>query len=467
MNDQRFLPALRFAVALSGICLVASTWSLWTGSSSFPQVPFLKSLCHVRLWADRTCLAVILTGAVGLLAGSAVSFFDGGRQRPQHLQQLSLRLEAACPWVFAIGLALSVLLNQHRLQPWVWHFILLAPLLARPPRVLDLLNRGRPVGTEFSAVVCLTAFIYGFSAVSKLDSTFHATYGRQLVEALVGAAGGTTHFWPQPVQSFAAILLPLGEAAVAVLLVGSVRLLRFGFPVAIVMHLLLFVTLGPLGLNHEPAVLIWNGYFIAQAVVLWSRSQHVSKTPPRKPPEASLESSTAELTPEPDGRPEQWLQIRRGMLSPVLALLVLTAGLTLPFLRIFGYCDPWPAWAVYASQPARVTVLVDRSARNLLPKDLQRFLRPRQIDDGRIFFRVDLWSIDATGAPIYAGDRFPVAVASWLAEQKELQNKVDLVIEDAATWWNGTRRVHEYRGNAQIAEAVGRYRVNTRPRRTQ
>ena len=468
VSDHRFLPALRLALAIATLSLVASTWPLWTGSSSFPQIPFLECLCEVSDWADSVTLGLILGGALATLFGSTVSLIDGGRNREATLPRVALRLETLGPWLLAIGLASSSLLNQHRLQPWAWHFILLSPVLARPPRVLDLLNRGQPVGIEFNSVVSLTVCIYAFSAVSKLDATFHATYGRQLVEALVGAVGGTTRFWPDWLQSVAAVLLPLGEATVAALLLLSPRLHRFGFPLAITMHVLLLVTVGPLGLNHQPGVLIWNAFFIAQSWILWSRSKRelAARTEPPSPTASeTADPDLVELLKERESDSKPWWRFRIEIIPLIVALHILTLGMLLPFLHLFGSCDPWPAWAIYASQPARVTILLDEAAANNLPADMRQFVQPRRLDDGRFFFRVDLWSIETTGAPIYPGDRFSVAVANSLEQRPELHDKVDVAVESPSAWWTGKRTAREYRGTEEISRLANGFWINTRPRR--
>ena len=467
MSDHQFLPALRLSLAIATLSLVASTWPLWTASSSFPQIPFLECLCEVGEWADLAGLALILCGATSTFVGSVVSLIDGGDARGGRLQRTALRLEALGPWLIAIGFVCSALLDQHRLQPWAWHFILLSPVLARPPRILDLLNRGQPVGIEFNSVVALTAFIYAFSAVSKLDATFHSTYGRQLAEALVGAAGGTIRFWPDWLQSVTAFLLPLGEVSVAALLLVSPRLHHFGFPLAIAMHLLLLVTVGPLGLNHQPGVLIWNAFFIAQSWILWRRSKRelTARTAPPSPAASdTADPDLVELLKNRDSDSEPWWRFRAEMIPLIVALHILTLGMLLPFLRLFGSCDPWPAWAVYASQPARVTVLLDRNAAEKLPADMQRFVQPRRLDDGRVFFRADLWSIEVTGSPIYPGDRFSVAVANSLAERPELHKKVDVVVESPSAWWTGKRTAREYQGAEKIAGLTSGFWINTRPR---
>lgn len=476
MSDHRFLPALRLTLAVAALSLVASTWPLWTGSSSFPHVPFLECLCGVGPGADSVCLTLILGGAFSTLVGSAVSLIDGGRKRQERVQRIALRMETIGPWLLAIGLGLAALLNQHRLQPWVWHFILLAPLLAprlyiwdvdwRGPPVLGTPDLNRPETMDYIWIAALTGAVYFGSAVSKCDAGFSETYGQQLVEALLSSIGLSTRLWSDAAREATAASLPLCELATVFLFMHP-RCRRIGLPLSIVMHSLLILAVGPLGLNHEPGVLIWNGYFIAQNAILWkySNSTWIKRLSEIKPPtfdhisRKQVAAVDDRLTPGAAWKLPLWC------ISLVLPVPVICLAFFLPAIRVFGLCDPWPAWAVYASQPERVTILVEREAAEKLPEDLRRFLRPRQLDDGRVFFRADLWSIEATGAPIYPGDRFPVAVAKALSERRELHDKVDLVVEGPAAWWSGEREVREYRGTEPIAKLATGFWINTQARR--
>lgn len=473
MSESRTAPALRLAMATAGLGLVASTWPLWTGTTSFPQIPFLEVLCGIGPWADRTCLALILAGAVSTLTGAAGSLFHKDQNSEARGRRNIHRLEMSGPWIFALGLGLSVLLNQHRLQPWVWHFLLVAPLIARRPGLRDW--RNNLTGTEhFGGVLSLTAGIYFWSAVSKLDASFAATHGQQFVETLFGIVGMSTRFWSDSLRSSAAMLLPLSELVVAVLIVIP-RTWKFGWPLSIVMHGLLLLATGPFGLNHQPGVLIWNAFFVCQNMILWRCSRTVSATILRR---RSGEFSESDLpVPDPDllktfeNRLQTgsfWQIIYRDLLSDCLAVLILACGLILPGLRWFGLCDPWPGWAVYASQPARVTLLVEQDADvklpSELPSELRPFVQPRQLADGRAFVRIDLWSIEETGAPLYPGERFAVGVALWLSEQPGLDEAVHVVVQSEADRWSIKRDSREFRGRTAIREFAMSFRINTQAR---
>ena len=452
MSHHRFLPAVRLTMSVSALCLIASTWPLWTGSSSFPQVPFFESLCGIGPWADTLSLALVLTGTVGTFFGAATSLRSPVDQKAEPFDRTARRLEMAGPWILAVGLCFAMLLNQHRLQPWAWHFLLIAPLLARRASSLEQIV---PRRFDFYGILGLTISLYLFSAISKCDQTFTQSYGRQFLEALLNIFGASSRFWSESARTNGAAMFPLGEIVVAFLILPPKTRLA-GLLLSVVMHVFLLLAVGPFGLNHQPGVLIWNVYFIAQNLLLWVRIRTLSPEDVNenfRVPTASTSASN-----------QQAMTSRLGLIPSVFASMILLIAILLPALRFAGLCDPWPAWAVYASQPERVTILINEPAASELPDELRRFLRPRRINDGRVFFRADLWSIAETGAPIFPGARFPVAIARALNARPELRGKVDLVLESPAGWWNGEREADEYVGQNGIDAASKLFWLNTKTR---
>jgi hypothetical protein len=446
VNRPSLLSALRLAVGLAAGCLLASTWPLWTGSSSFPQVPFARAALGLSSWADTACLALILLG-LGIVCLGGVTGLTAPRRtaaRPR-----AGWLHSYGPWTVVVGLALSAILNQHRLQPWVWHFLWLLPLISRGRNQTDndksAADETRALAySPVGRVLVLTASLYLWSAWSKLDATFATTYGQHFVEAMLNAVGLSSRFWPEPARVTVALLLPLGE-----LLAGVLILLRrtrcCGLGLAIAMHFGLLLAVGPAGLNHEPGVLIWNLYFVVQNLILIlcvRQSRHSARDEPKAPFLGTESVSFRD-------------RIGAGLLGVVILF---------PSFRIVGNCDVWPAWAVYASQPARATVLIEEHALPSLPAELHKFVQPRRLVDGRVFLRIDLWSIEATGAPIYPGERFATGVALWLSDQPGLENAVSLVIQSEADWWTQKRESTEVRGRAAVQQFARRFRLNTQAR---
>ncbi len=413
-------------LAVCGPCLLISTHRLWLGSSEFPRVPFVVGLEVLGAMSDRwLCVAGLL--AVAVLGGQAAS---GGRGtcRGEHVvggrfpfrlgRSLALPTRAAL-LVLLASIALLVLRDQHRLQPWLCHFVILTLILARARRVA--LQRD---------LILITASLYVWSAWSKLDVSFITTYGQQLVEAMLGAVRLSSRFWSPTSRTLAAAMLPVGELVIAGLLLPR-RTRRLGWVLSGVMHVALMLAVGPLGLNHLSGVLIWNVFFLGQNWLLFRTERSESPT----------------LL----ARPRQW--------ESWLALIVAVA----PVLRSVGWLDHWPAWAVYASGIERVSLLVHESAIEKLEPSLRASVEPSQWHPGWRYLRIERWSLETVNAPIYPQDRFFVGVACAIAERSQLDWELKLVWQSAADRFTGKRRTIDYADRDAIEALAVTYRCNAKP----
>ena len=103
-DDQ--YPISLFAVGF--VVLIAVTWPLWIPQSVFPQVPMIFIASHVPRIAEWGLLVTLL---ITLL----VAIFVKGPT----IRRL------ACMLVGLTALSL-VFIDQHRLQPWAWQFVILS-----------------------------------------------------------------------------------------------------------------------------------------------------------------------------------------------------------------------------------------------------------------------------------------------------------------------------------------------------
>lgn len=402
---------LRRSVALAALVLVAATWRLWTPQTVYPQIPLLAWAGAIPVAVEWLAAAVL----VGAFAMAGVAPQSGYRGR--------VGLAAA-----SAALVVLMLIDQHRAQPWAYEFLLLGLIVA-----LSRPRRG--------VVLCrwLVASIYLYSGLSKLDATFLETHGRQLLFGTLAQFGWQPRFWSETALSAAAAVLPVGELLVAVGL--CVPMLRRPAVVGSgLMHVGLLVALGPWGLNHRPAVLLWNVYFLAQNVILFW-------------PRLSADDSPSAAAPS-----------RAERCGDVTAVLIAAAAILLPLLEPWSRFDHWPAWAVYASRPERVAVLIDADAAGRLPPELQTLLAPPRWADGRRRVRIDEWSLATLDVPIYPQDRFRLGVALALARRYALGDAIHLEIESAADRWTGRRTRHTLDGTAAIARAAAAFRLNAQPR---
>ncbi len=399
---------LRRTVGLFGFLLVAVTWPLWTPQTVFPQVPLFRAALHVSNMAQWGAAGAMLAGLFGMLVLPAG------------------RLARAALLLFAAGTASLVVMDQQRLQPWAYQFVLLAVVLAIAP--------------ARSALVLVRVFIVGFyfeSAITKLDYSFLHTLGQQFLQTLVGFVGVSIEAWPLAVRLAAAAVFPLGELLVALGLwfTGTRRIALYG---AIGLHVLLLVILGPWGLDHKPGVLAWNAFFIVQDVLLfWT---------PRRATANATGSIGARRAP-----------------SPAVALVA--AAVLLPLLEPWGWFDMWPSWGLYASSAERVVLQIHRQGRHELPDSLERYLEaPEDPAEPWLTLRLDRWSLGALGAPIYPQNRVQLGIAQAVVGGGGWAQRARTIRLSRADRWTGERTSTIIQGAAQWNAVGGEYFFNTLPR---
>jgi hypothetical protein len=452
------LTQLRLLRDVAALILVASTWRLWFAASDFPAAPLFSFLTSVPRSADQVITSVLI---VSLLAGACISV---GRLTRGSLPSSCLRIERCCDVVFIVSATCLVLLNQHCLQPWMYHFLILTPLLWQcgswsrgvPKEISgenteELLSRQHAAQEQCARTLIFwfTASIYIWSAWSKLDASFIQSHGQKFVSAILDAAGVSTQFWSDRMWQIAAATLPIGELFVGVGLLFR-RTRTFALLASLLMHLLLMVAVGPWGLDHRPGVLLWNGFFIVQNVILLLNSPSAGIT-------AGLSGSAVQIWNHTGGK--------TGIGTRGRFVLMVTLGATLfPALRFIGCCDTWPAWAVYASSPARVLVQVRDDSVAQLPESLQQYIEPRKINDGWSWLRIDLWSLNATDTPIYPEDRFQLAVARSVARDFNLRNGIRIIHEEESDRWTAERKRSDNLGDAELSDFAGRFLLNSSPR---
>jgi hypothetical protein len=444
---------LRLLRDVAALILIASTWRLWFTASDFPAVPFFSFLVPVPRSVDPILCGVLVSALLvdvllivaGIVSGTVLPYREC--------------VARVCDLLFVVMAAGLILLNQHCLQPWMYHFLILTVLLGQysPPRASgvgssrddDSIQNQSPDLFSQRAVLWLTASIYVWSAWSKLDVSFLQTHGPKFMDAICDVVGLSTRFWTDRTWQIAAAALPIGELAIGIALLLN-RTRRLALAGSVVMHLLLMLAVGPWGLNHRAGVLLWNSFFMIQNLVLlratWNRDATAGS--------AGSDGIDGESTA---GQGSVVTERR-------VAILILTSAVLFPVFRSVGYCDTWPSWAVYASSPARVLVQISDDSVEQLPQSLQKFVEPRQINDGWSWLRIDRWSLDATGTPIYPQDRFQLGVARLVAQRFHLSGSIRIIHEAQADRWTGKRNRSQAIGEADIAEFGTRFGLNSESR---
>lgn len=428
--------ALVARILFSVLCLIqAALWlsccPLWTTTAAFPRVPWVAWLLGFPVWLEQLLLWMTFGGCV--LAAVVVAV-PAATRRILRANSSGSTLFSWQRWLAAgllFGCGLLMLLDQHRVQPWMYQFacLMLCWTCCRSSR---------------DALTCaglLAIGLYIHSAVSKLDHSFLTSYGQQFVGVIVDLLGGDMNRLGELSRRVLAALLPLGELFVGAGLIVK-RTRAAALLILIVMHAALIVILGPWGLQHRPGVLIWNVLFLIQGVLVFGWAMRRGR--------AVMDSLAGRIK-------RLW---RESRLAGVTCLVLLG----LPLLEPWGLWDPWPSWALYASKTERCSLFIHESALPRMTGPIRAHIAPPQSGTGWCYVNLDAWSLTAIGAPVYPHTRYRFALARAISEAYQLNDEVRIEWRSQADRFDGTRTSTSIRGRAAIERWCRRYRLNTQAR---
>lgn len=422
-----------WAAALLGLLLVS--WPLWVPGTllagpDFPAVPLVNL-------AEPLAAVVEIASLLALLAGLLVVL-----TRPQ----------ARWPFVLVLlGLAGQFLINQHRLQAWAYQGWLYALIFACLPA---------PAARRW--VMALTISIYAYSSLGKFDQQFIHTVGPDLIATLVpGIARGAS---PDVLRA-AVIALPVAELVIAILLAGE-RTRRAAGLAAIAMHGTLVLILGPWGLGHSAAVILWNLFLGVQAWLLFVRRSaretvgaSAGEDAGKKLDRDADQDRGRDADQDRDHAEQAGWQVPpavRGAV-PWVARCVVLLALGLPLLERHGYWDHWLSWSLYSPHTSRVDIQVHRTATERLPAGAAAHLVPTDEQDGWYDLATDRWSLAELNVPVYPQARFQLGVALAVAERLQSPRAIRIKIRGVADRRTGRREELWLIGQEPIQRAAGQY----------
>ncbi|MEZ6125092.1 MAG: hypothetical protein R3C49_18250 [Planctomycetaceae bacterium] len=401
-NAQRFL----VLIALGECLLIAATSRLWFNVDGFPALPMFSWLASVPVAVDRF-LTVALIGCCLALSTSLV--LGRGSEASGNRSAWRSPLPA-----LVCGIAL-VLLNQHRLQAWHWLFLLISTEAWLLPSSLHDAAFRRSV-----------AAVYIFAGLSRLSPEIDQGMSLPVLTVILTALD-LGHL----LRDHTLIMTLCTGMSAAELLIGIGLLFRRFQTIAAVgavgMHLVLICVLSPFGLHHHPGVLLWN-VVLALSVPALFLKQRPCET-------VALEADPA------------W---------SMTCLNAVVFGL--PLLGLLGFWDNWLSWQLYSPRPEVVQVFVSERGAQLLPRQIARHCgQPAPLDPWRPL-RLDRWSLETTGSPIYPEDRFQLAVASEVAKLLDL-SEIRIKLDRPKPWFWWQRESIEIEP-AQLPELLSGFRIN-------
>lgn len=306
---------LRVTRGVLAIGLIAGMlWSLplWLSDRPFPLFPRFEFVPSLLPPFDRIAVALILALAVAVVV----------RSRPHR------EIFALC-----FGLLALIAVDHTRCQPWVYQYAVMLLVAAPGP--------GAP--SRVAALQLMFAAIYFWSGLQKVNPVFVAESFPALIQPLAG-------YLPQSLASWiggAGYAAAAAEALIAPALLAP-RTRRLGVIAVAALHVMILLSIGPLGAARNRAVWPWNAAMILLAVTLFvgARDRIAARA-------AWFDA------------PGVWL--RRAALVAFLVLPVLS------FFRL------WPghlSWNLYSGIVLQGRMTVANAAVPCLPEDLRQGLRP-------------------------------------------------------------------------------------------
>jgi hypothetical protein len=400
LGSARTHARFRALLCASTLLMIALSWPLWVGDRELPRVPFVPATMGLPEPVQGLLIAL---GCIGLAVAATG------------------RAWRAMLWISLGAIALLVVEDQHRFQPWIYQWLLTA---------LGLATASRARGLGFARLFVVACYFH--SGLSKLDASFCAELGRVFLETALRPVGLEPEGWPAALRLSAILAMPVWELLVAAgLCFGPTR--RWALAGAILMHAGLSAILGPWALGHSPIVLVWNVALACEDVLLFWRVET---------PETAPTDGDTPLVP--------------------LARVAFLVAVVMPFGERMGIWDTWPSFALYASHAERTECLVHQKDVANLPASLARHVRPPGDGDWR---RLDLtaWSRAARGVPVYPQGRACNGLAEALAAHLEGEHPFVVIQWSRAGIFTRRRTGVDLRGFAAIRRHGDRYVFNAHP----
>ncbi len=392
--------AIRLLV-LAELALICATWRLWFCASDFPRVPLFAGFIGTPTTGVRAV-------SVAFVASLLVGLWLSGHRRH--------RLPRWASAVMIVPGCLAVCCNQHCLQAWHWLFLLTI-----------LFRLTVPDDALFTVLKRLLPTIYIFAAVSRIGSEIDTGMSRQIVMTLLDLIGLHSIAADPGIVSWFCVGATMFELATGLLLLR--RKTQFiGTAMAVVMHLVLLLALSPLGINQQAGVLVWNGFLTAWVVLLF------------------------------------WPNARQENRTRMAVLAASAFCFAWPTLALFGLTDNWTGWQLYSPRPEVLQLQVHADAVSELPVSVMVYAEEPDPLEAWCSVRLDRWSLQNTGVPMYPQARFQLAIAAAATAgvSNDAHVRARLISPKSPNWWN--RTTIELIGRQKVFQAINLYGLNGRTR---
>jgi uncharacterized membrane protein YphA (DoxX/SURF4 family) len=262
------------------------------------------------------------------------------------------------------GMALLVLMDVNRLQPWAFVYAVIGLGMAAAGQIGKSEKEGNhsPTGSEKLRIVRMViGCVWFWSGAMKLNPAFAGDFFPGLMEPFGLGEWALNH----PEAAF----LAGGMEAMAGVLFLIPRLRKYGLVTGLAVHGFILAALGPFGLNWNAVVWPWNIAFMALAIL--------SVAP---------------------GNANQPACYPKTQLLPTFGVILLV-GL-LPLLNLFGQWDHFLSHSFYSGRVPTATFYFHPDDRFLVPASARPYVL--QVEGGDEFLiPLELWALGELKIPGY------------------------------------------------------------------
>lgn len=383
LANQRRLNILLVLVSVAligGFLLSHELWFPW--NRSFPTAPLLTFLpwIYVLFVIERTAFVIIVAGLIS-------SFF----------------IRRAAPLLIAISLlAFLVMVDQMRLQPWVYqYFILLIVLALYRRKTVSESSSDKILGLVQLAV----ASLYFWSGLQKLNHTFaHETLPDLLTSLQIISPENT-----YPAVVFA-LLIAIFETSIGCGLL-FVRTRQIVVWCAVVMHAAILGLL--IAKDYNSIVWLWNAALIVMVLVVFWRSD-------------------LSVWHEINFRNEKH---RESTLAKVLVL----AFVLLPALSFAGRWDMYLSGALYSGNTQVAVIKINQQVFENLPDTARA--QVFRTSTGEMMLPLLEWSIADLNVPNYPERRVSEKVFVDVCKLADDKRSIELIIKKTPAILDGKYQV--------------------------
>lgn len=383
LRDNDRLAAFRRLTSAALLCGIALSINLWFPiSRSIPRAPLLLALPQKFVPTVEYFLSSLLAAALVAL--------------------VFVKRPMKCLIVTIVALILLCLLDQTRLQPWVYQYLALFVVLALDHQQ----SRGeRPTVLTLSALQLILAALYFWGGLQKLNFSFSHEVLPQLLKPLENILVLS----PRQLS-----VLGLGIATIEILtgiglLLTQTR--KLCICLALAMHGLI---LGLLIAQHQNSVVwAWNGALVLMVVVLFWRS----------------DNSIGQVF-------SYW---RAGNTGSRASIIVTALYVVLPVLSFWGWWDLYLSGALYSgNNPVAVVRVEEKVYENLAPTPKRQVF---VTGSGERMLPLYEWSMAELNVPPYPEFRVYQQLTRELCSFAEDKSQVELIVKTRPAVMDGSYKV--------------------------